>query len=56
MNLENYLPCKSQDHKIPLIEGTSAVSVRPYRYPHYQKNEIEKQVREMLGFGLVRPS
>jgi hypothetical protein len=30
--------------------------VRPYRYPHYQKNEIEKIVRGLLQSGIVRPS
>ena len=37
-------------------EGTEPVNVRPYRYAHYQKEEIEKQVQEMLNSGLVQPS
>ncbi|XP_035545952.1 uncharacterized protein LOC118348436 [Juglans regia] len=44
------------DHSIPLREGTEPVNVRPYRYAHYQKDEIEKQVQEMLNSGLVQPS
>nr|GFB27996.1 transposon Ty3-G Gag-Pol polyprotein [Tanacetum cinerariifolium] len=32
------------------------VSSRPYRQPYYQKTEIEKQVRELLQQGLIRPS
>jgi len=32
------------------------VSVRFYRYPHIQKAEIEKQVKEMLLSGILRAS
>ncbi|XP_022013899.1 uncharacterized protein LOC110913370 [Helianthus annuus] len=41
-------PARSQDHAISLILNSSPVSVRPYRYPHFQKNEIERLVAEML--------
>jgi hypothetical protein len=44
------------DHKIPLIQGSSPVNVRPYRYPHYQKNEIEKIVVRLLNTGVIRAS
>ena len=30
--------------------------MRPYRYAHFQKNEIKWQVKEMLATGLIRPS
>jgi hypothetical protein len=51
------LPLSRQiDHSIPLKEGTAPVNVRPYRYAHYQKKEIEKLVQEMLNSELVQPS
>ncbi|XP_042987252.1 uncharacterized protein LOC122315435 isoform X1 [Carya illinoinensis] len=49
-------PRREFDHQIILKEGASPVSVRPYRYPHYQKSEIEKIVHELLQSGVVRPS
>lgn len=34
---KGFPPPRSQDHKIPQIEGTKLVFVRPYRCPHCQK-------------------
>jgi hypothetical protein len=44
------------DHKIPLIPGASPVHSRPYRYAPVLKDEIEKQVLEMLRTRLIQPS
>ncbi|MCH81241.1 Ty3/gypsy retrotransposon protein, partial [Trifolium medium] len=49
-------PQRSKDHAIDLVEGQGAVNVRPYRYPHHHKNEIERQVKEMLATGVIRHS
>ena len=49
-------PKQPHDHRIPLQPNTPPINVRPYRYPHYQKSEIEKIVREMLQTGLIRPN
>ncbi|XP_024196009.1 uncharacterized protein LOC112199191 [Rosa chinensis] len=49
-------PSRKQDHKIELFPNTPPVSVRPYRYPHFQKAEIEKIVQELLANGVIRPS
>ena len=46
----------SHDHHIPLKDETQIVRVRPYRYPTFQKNEIEKIVREMKSAGIIRDS
>lgn len=49
-------PKRTREHAITLQEGTSPINVRPYRYSHTQKNEIEKLVKEMLQAGIIRPS
>ncbi|KAM0929344.1 hypothetical protein ACQ4PT_001454 [Festuca glaucescens] len=49
-------PHRSFDHTIPLLPGASPVNLRPYRYSPMQKNEIEKQIRELLAQGVIRPS
>ncbi|KAD4179495.1 hypothetical protein E3N88_28086 [Mikania micrantha] len=49
-------PSRLQDHGISLQPNTPPVSVRPYRYPHFQKQEIERLVTDMLQQGVVRHS
>ena len=49
-------PPRQLDHRIPLLPNATPVNVRPYRYPHFQKAEIEKLVGEMLRDGVIRPS
>ncbi|GAB4836211.1 hypothetical protein Ancab_039524 [Ancistrocladus abbreviatus] len=49
-------PSRTHDHTIPLLEGTSHINVRPYRYPTLQKDVIEGLIREMLANGVIRPS
>ncbi|MCH85308.1 hypothetical protein A2U01_0006152, partial [Trifolium medium] len=44
---------RSVDHCIHLVEGTPPINVRPYRYPHFQKSEMEKLIREMLEQGII---
>ena len=44
---------RNKDHAINLILGTQPVSVRHYRYPYLQKNEIETLVGEMLAAGII---
>lgn len=49
-------PPRQHDHYINLIPFSNPVNVRPYRYPHFQKTEIEKQVTTLLDSGLIQPS
>lgn len=49
-------PVRAISHKIELLPNSSPVNVRPYRYPHLQKNEIERLIKDMLSSGLIRPS
>jgi hypothetical protein len=49
-------PSRPFDHSIPLIKGVQPVNVKPYRYSPTQKDEIERQVKEMLLNGVIQPS
>ena len=53
----NQLPSPlDHDHAIEVEPGAHAVNVRPYRYSQFQKDEIEKLVKEMLLVGIIQPS
>ena len=54
--LEGLPPPRSHDHHIQLQEAAKPTCVRPYRYPYYQKEEIEKLVKEMLKARIIQPS
>ncbi|XP_061993760.1 uncharacterized protein LOC133711674 [Rosa rugosa] len=49
-------PHRLHDHKIELLPGSIPVSVRPYRYPQFQKNEVEKICAELLAGREIQPS
>jgi hypothetical protein len=49
-------PERPQDHTIPLVPGAQPFKVRPYRYSPQQKDEIERQVYDMLCHGIIRRS
>jgi len=53
---ESLPPPRPTDHAIHLEPNTKPVNVRPYRYPYFQKHEIERQVEDMLRRQLIRPS
>lgn len=49
-------PHRDQQHSIILKDGTEPILVRPYRYSHDQKAEIERLLVEMLKSEVIRPS
>jgi hypothetical protein len=49
-------PHRVFDHAISLLPDSTPVNSRPYRYSPQQKDEIERQVNEMIAAGLVTPS
>lgn len=49
-------PKREVSHSIPLVAGARTVQTRPYRFASELKNEIEKQIAEMLQTGVIRPS
>lgn len=46
-------PFRSHDHTIPLFLDAVPVNSRPYRYSPSHKDEIERQVKELLSAGLI---
>jgi hypothetical protein len=57
-------PPRDRQHRIRLVPGTTPVAVKPYRYAHLQKEELERQCAVMLTpgrhptklIGFFRPS
>ncbi|XP_019430040.1 PREDICTED: uncharacterized protein LOC109337515 [Lupinus angustifolius] len=49
-------PSRPHDHRIPLIPNSQPVNVKPYRYPHIQKDAMTKLLADMLKEGIVIPS
>ncbi|XP_027170509.1 uncharacterized protein LOC113770289 [Coffea eugenioides] len=49
-------PPRNCDHQISLVPNAKPFKLAPYRYPHNQKNEIERQVKDMLSSGIIQLS
>ncbi|KAL4290632.1 hypothetical protein GQ457_14G012640 [Hibiscus cannabinus] len=49
-------PTRNHDHYIVLKPGTQPVNLRPYRFPYYQKEEVEKQIVKMFSSGNIQAS
>ena len=53
---QGYPPESAFALEIPLVPSAAPVNVRPYRYPSAVKDEIERQISEMINSGIVQPS
>lgn len=49
-------PVCTISHKITLRLDAPPINMRPYCYPHFQKDEIEHLLQEMLSIGIIRHS
>jgi hypothetical protein len=49
-------PYRPHDHHIHLEPSASPINIKPYRYPHYQKEAMTTIIAEMLKDGLIQPS
>lgn len=49
-------PHRFYDHHIPLLPGSAPVNARPYKYSPHHKDEIERQVKQLLAAGLITQS
>lgn len=49
-------PTRKIQHAINIREGVAPFKSKPYRYPYYQKAEIESLVEQMLYQGIIQPS
>jgi hypothetical protein len=49
-------PPRCHCHTIPLIQEQHLFRLRPYRYNPAQKDEIERQIADLLHKGMIQPS
>ena len=49
-------PVRSHDHTITLKPDFQPINLRPYRFPHHQKAEVEKQISSMLSSSVIQTS
>jgi hypothetical protein len=49
-------PEREYDHSIPLLPNSIPFNAKPYRYSPLHKDEIERQVKELLMAGLIQPN
>jgi hypothetical protein len=54
--LDTLPPPREFDHGIPLIPSVKPMNMKPYKYSPTRKDEMERQIKDMLTNGIIRPS
>lgn len=49
-------PKREIKHTIKVKLGSNPINIKPYRYPHHQKTEIERLVQDLLKCGIITKS
>lgn len=49
-------PKRECDHKIPLKPNSAPPNYKPYKVPRMQKNELERQIDQLLQSKIIRES
>ena len=49
-------PARAVEHQIELVEGAVPKAKPPYRLGQKEQDELEKQIRDLLDQGFIRPS
>ena len=49
-------PNRKIEHLIELEPGAKRVNIRPHKYPHHQKTEIERLTQDLLKCGVISKS
>jgi hypothetical protein len=49
-------PDRGFEHTIELVAGATLVITAPYRHPKRFKDKIEKEIKELLAMGHIRPN
>ena len=49
-------PNKKTEHLSELDLGAKPVNIRPYKYPHHHKTEIERLTQDLLKCGVISKS
>lgn len=52
---KGFPPPRPHDHHINLLPNTEPVNVKPYKYPHHQKDIVAQLIIEMLKDGIIKP-
>jgi hypothetical protein len=53
---QGLLTPRPHDHHIHLTPTATYVNIKPYRYPHYQKEAMTNIIADMLKEGVIQPS